>query len=146
MAKANGDDMPRRLRVVQATGWTMHDFPCPHGCYFHDDALGQPCCQGWMCKGNGDTPEARAARKLAEAVDKRIAERKIRVSMDRVTGRPVLEGLTAEEARLGADNLCLYLSEHGTAATRAVIQRAAQLTSRTTTTTADRTARVIGRR
>lgn len=144
MAKSQYDDMPRRLRVVAATGWTMHDFPCPHGCYFHDDALGQPCCQGWMCKGNGDTPEARAARKLAEAVDKRIAERKVRIGIDR-NGRPVLEGLTPEEAKLGSDNLCLYLAEHGTAATRAAIQRAQQLSSRTATVSTSRTARVIGR-
>lgn len=142
----NYDDMPRRLRVVQATGWTMHDFPCPHGCYFHDEGLGQPCCQGLCCKGRGDTPEARAARKLAEAVDKRIAERKIRISVDR-NGRIVLDGLTAEEQRIGSVNLAMYLSEHGTAATRAAIQRAEQINSRTkrTETTSDRTARVLER-
>lgn len=139
------DDMPRRLRVVKATGWTMHDYPCPHGCYFHDEALHQPCCQGLCCKGNSDTPQARRARALAEAVEKRLAERKVRIGMDRVTGRPVLEGLTAEEQRIGSDNLVMYLEEHGTAATRAAIERARSLTDRTTATTTDRTARVLGR-
>lgn len=141
------DDMPRRLRVVKATGWTLHDFPCPHGCYFHDEALGQPCCQGLCCKGKGDTPEARRARALAEAIEKRIAERKVRIGMDRVTGRPVLEGLTAEESRIGSDNFCMYLAEHGTAATRAALQRASQMshTMRTSTVTTDRTARTLER-
>lgn len=139
------DDLPRRLRVVEATGWTLHDYPCPHGCYFHDEALGQPCCQGLCCKGNGDTPEARAARKLAEAVDKRIAERKIRVGMDR-NGILVLHGLTAEENRIGSFNLATHLAEHGTAATRAALQRAQQIGSHTATTAStERTARVLGR-
>ena len=141
------DDMPRRLRVVQATGWTMHDYPCPHGCYFHDQALGQPCCSGLCCKGNGDTPEARRARALAEAVQKRIAERTVRIGMDRVTGRPVLEGLTPEEQRIGSDNLVLYLSEHGTPETRAAIDRArglARSTARTATRATDRAVQTVG--
>jgi hypothetical protein len=140
------DDLPRRLRIVAEYGWVLHDFPCPHGCYFHDEAIGQPCCQGMCCKGKGDTPEARAARKLADAIEKRLAERKVRIGMDRATGHPVIEGLTAEEARIGSDNFILYLSEHGTAATRAAIQRAKEMshTARVTTST-DRTARVIER-
>jgi len=139
------DDLPRRLRVVEATGWTLHDFPCPHGCYFHDEALGQPCCQGLCCKGKGDTPEARHARKLAEAVAKRIAERTVRIGMNRATGRLVLEGLTPEEARIGSDNLVMYLSEFGDRATQAAIERARALTSRTIAVATDRTARVLER-
>lgn len=141
------DDMPRRLRVVEATGWTLHDFPCAHGCYFHDEALGQPCCQGLCCKGKGDTPEARRARELAKAVAKRIAERTVRIGFNRVTGRPELEGLTAEEQRIGSDNLIEYLSHSGDAATRAAIERAranTRTTARTTAPTA-RTARVLER-
>ncbi len=139
---AYDDDLPRRLRVVQATGWTLHDYPCAHGCYFHDALLGQPCCQGLCCKGNGDTPEARQARKLAEAVARRIAERTVRIGFDRVTGRPVLEGLTAEEQRIGSDNLVAYLSEFGDRATQAAIQRAAE---RHTGRSADRAVVTHGR-
>jgi hypothetical protein len=90
--------------------------------------------------------EARRARALAKAVERRIAERTIRVGIDRVTGRPVLEGLTAEEARIGADNLCLYLAEFGTRETQAMLEHAKSLADRTaTTTTTDRTTRQLGR-
>lgn len=140
------DDIIRRKRIQAQTGWPLHDYPCPQGCYFcrTPGEHKPPCCHGGLCKGQGDTPEARAAKAMAEAIEKRIAQRKVRVGMDRA-GKVTLEGLTAEELRYGQANLVVYLSEYGTAATKAEIARAQQMATRTSTTTPSRTTRVIGR-
>lgn len=140
------DDIVRRKRIQAQTGWPLHDYPCTQGCYFcrTPGAHKPPCCHGGLCKGQGDTPEARAAKALAEAVEKRIAERKVRVGIDR-QGRVTFQGLTAEERQLGDANIAAYLTTYGTAATRAEITRAQQLASRTTTTTGRATQRVIER-
>lgn len=140
------DDIIRRKRIQALTGKPLNNYPCPEGCYFCQTPAAHklPCCHGGLCKGQGDTPEARAAKALAESVEKRIAQRKVRVGMDR-TGKLTLQGLTAEELRYGQENLVVYLAEHGTAATRAEIARVQQMASRTVTTTTSRTARVIGR-
>lgn len=130
--------------TAKKMGLTVLTAACAQGCYWcRTEDHGAPCCHGGMCNGQASTPEAIAARQLAQAVEQRIADRSVRVGMD-ARGMLTFEGLTAAEKRYGTGNLGMYLTEHGTAATRAAIARVEQLSTRTSTTT-DRVARTLGR-